>query len=107
MIASLSFNRPGQRGLLIGAGMAISIMLAAGGASADDTLVFTSLGGALQKGAVAAMVQPAADKLHITFKQDSMDGIENVRVQVQSGAPAWDIVQMGSDECVSAEKEGI
>jgi len=89
------------KGILLAGAMLV------GAQARAQTITFTSFGGNLQKGVVAAMVQPAVDALKIRLRQDTLDGIANVRVQVQSGSPTWDIVQLGSDECATAQQEGL
>lgn len=81
----------------------LSAHLSAGAA----TLTFSGWGGALQDAERKAYLQPAAEALGITIKEDSMDGLAAVRAQVLSGKPKWDIVELGSMECAQAQREGL
>lgn len=76
-------------------------------ASAGETLVFAGYGGAYQKGMMSALVQPAADKLGVSISQNTTPGIAAVRMQVQSKRPAWDIVNLGTDECSAGSAQGL
>jgi putative spermidine/putrescine transport system substrate-binding protein len=69
------------------------------------TLTFSGWGGALQDAERKAYLEPAAQALGITIKEDSMDGLAAVRAQVLSGKPKWDIVELGSMECAQAQRE--
>lgn len=76
--------------------------------SADAaTLTYSGWGGALQDAERKAYLEPAAQALGITIKEDSMDGLAAVRAQVLSGKPKWDIVELGSVECAQAQREGL
>jgi len=72
-----------------------------------DSLTFSGWGGALQDAERKAYLEPAAKALGITIKEDNMDGLAAVRAQVMSGKPKWDVVELGSTECVQAQQEGL
>lgn len=77
------------------------------GAAADGTVTAVSWGGAYQDALRKAFFEPAAETLGITLKEDTLNGIADVRLQVQSGAPTWDIVEVGSSECIEGAREGL
>lgn len=79
----------------------------AGNALAGETVTFAGYGGAYQKGMVDALAQPAAARLGLSLVQNTTPGLTAVRVQVQSGSPAWDIVNLGSDECAAGSTQGL
>ena len=79
----------------------------AGAALAGETVTFAGYGGAYQKGMVEALAQPAATRLGLSLVQNTTPGLTAVRVQVQSGNPAWDIVNLGSDECAAGSTQGL
>jgi putative spermidine/putrescine transport system substrate-binding protein len=81
--------------------------LASGGAAAQDTLTFTSFGGAFQEAQRKAQLDPTEEKLGITILEDTLTGIAEVRAQVLAGAVTWDIVDLGLADCATAEAEGI
>ncbi|WP_059405368.1 ABC transporter substrate-binding protein [Pseudomonas sp. RIT-PI-q] len=74
---------------------------------AAESITFAGWGGALQDAEREAYLKPAAKALGITIKEDNMDGLAAVRAQVMSGKPKWDVVELGSNECVMAEREGL
>jgi putative spermidine/putrescine transport system substrate-binding protein len=78
-----------------------------GNAMAGETVTFAGYGGAYQKGIVEALAQPAAERLGLSLVQNTTPGLTTVRVQVQSGSPAWDIVNLGSDECAAGSAQGL
>ena len=72
-----------------------------------NVVVFAGYGGNYQDDIAKALLQPAADKLQLALRQDTNDALPAVRLQVQSGEPAWDIVQLGAAECARGEREGL
>ncbi|WP_028206898.1 ABC transporter substrate-binding protein [Paraburkholderia nodosa] len=76
-------------------------------AMAGETVTFAGYGGAYQKGMVEGLAQPAAARLGYSLVQNTTPGLTAVRVQVQSGSPAWDIVNLGSDECAAGSTQGL
>lgn len=76
--------------------------------AADSALTIAGFGGNMQKDLTATLWQPAADKVGAKLRQESHDGtLAQVRLQVQSGKPGWDIVHLGSDECAVGATEGL
>jgi putative spermidine/putrescine transport system substrate-binding protein len=45
--------------------------------------------------------------LGVTINEDTLNGIADLRLQVQSGAPTWDIVEVGSSECIEADHQNL
>lgn len=92
-------------------GLAIALVagaLASGGtpAHAQQTLTIASWGGAYQKAQRKAWFDVVEKELGITIKEDTTSGIADVRAQVASGRPTWDIVQQGNYSCAMLDKEG-
>jgi putative spermidine/putrescine transport system substrate-binding protein len=75
--------------------------------AADDAITFAGYGGTYQRDIVKALMQPAADREHARLGLASHNGLSTVRVQVKSGSPAWDIVQLGAEECEAGAREGL
>lgn len=73
---------------------------------AAGELTVVSWGGALQEAERKAWFEPVAKELGITVKEDTVNGIADVRAQVQSGAVTWDLVELGSNSCVKLAAEG-
>lgn len=76
-------------------------------ARAEDTVTFAGFGGQYQTSVRKALFEPAAHKIGVKVAEESHTGLASVRVQVQSGTPAWDIVQLGDGDCAIGEKEGL
>lgn len=83
------------------------VALASGTALAAEPITFAGFGGTYQDQIVAALIGPATKAAGVELAQANQDGIASVRAQVQSGTPAWDIVQMGAEECAALSKEGL
>lgn len=80
----------------------------AGPAAAQDRqLTFTSYGGAYQAAQRAALLDPLEASEGVTFLEDTLTSISEVRAQVRSGAVTWDIVDLGHSDCEAAEAEGL
>ncbi|WP_321806962.1 ABC transporter substrate-binding protein [Burkholderia sp. BCC1993] len=72
-----------------------------------ETVTFAGYGGDYQKNIVKALIKPAADKENFDLRTESHDGLATVRVQVASGSPAWDIVQLGAEECATGSTQNL
>ncbi|TIT75597.1 MAG: ABC transporter substrate-binding protein [Mesorhizobium sp.] len=90
-------------------GLAITGLLAsvAVPASAADTITVASWGGTYQEAQTKAFFDPTAKELGITIKQDTTNGLDDVRLQVSGNAVKWDITELGADECARGSKEGL
>ncbi|MGX7876068.1 ABC transporter substrate-binding protein [Mesorhizobium sp. ORM6] len=80
---------------------------AAAPAVAGDTITVASWGGTYQEAEDKAFFKPAADALGITIKEDTTNGLDDVRLQVTGNAVKWDITELGADECARGSKEGL
>ncbi|RAZ80430.1 ABC transporter substrate-binding protein [Mesorhizobium atlanticum] len=90
-------------------GLAIAGLLASAAvpASAADTITVASWGGTYQEAQTKAFFDPTAKDLGITIKQDTTNGLDDVRLQVTGNAVKWDITELGADECARGSKEGL
>ncbi|WP_170984343.1 polyamine ABC transporter substrate-binding protein [Rhodoligotrophos defluvii] len=75
-------------------------------ANAQETLTIASWGGVYQKAQRDAWFDVVEKELGIKIKEDSTSGIADVRAQVASGSPTWDLVQQGNYSCAILDKEG-
>jgi len=82
-------------------------VISSGPVAAEDTVTVAGYGGALREGFDAALVEPAAAKVGVAVRSETHGDLPSVRVQVQSGSPAWDLVHLGGDECARGEREGL
>lgn len=64
-------------------------------------------GGAAQDAQRKAFFEPTAKALGIKINEATANFIQEVRLQVQSGAVSWDIVELGADDCAVGSKEGL
>lgn len=85
---------------------ALALGAAAGPALAEGTLTIASWGGAYQDAQREAWFNLVAEELGVTIKEDTTSGVADVRVQVASGNPTWDIVQQGNYGCAILDREG-
>jgi putative spermidine/putrescine transport system substrate-binding protein len=78
-----------------------------GHAMAADAVTVASWGGSYQEAQQKAFFKPTADALGITIKEDTTNGLDDVRLQVTGNAVKWDLVELGADECARGTKEGL
>ncbi len=86
-----------------------SALLTTGGslsAHASDQVVFASWGGSFQDALRSSMLEPAAAALSITVKEDTTNGIQDVRAQITAGAVAWDVTEQDLPSCETLSREG-
>jgi putative spermidine/putrescine transport system substrate-binding protein len=74
---------------------------------AEEIVTFAGYGGTYQRDIVKALVLPSVAIEKVGLRLASHSGLSTVRVQVRSGAPAWDIVQIGAEECAAGAREGL
>src|SRR3989337_1490620 len=70
------------------------------------TLTISSWGGAFQKAQKEAWFGIVEKELDVVIKEDNTSGIADVRTQVASGKPTWDLTTQGAYSCALLEKEG-
>ena len=92
-------------GWALGAAAAGAIAVASP-ALAEDSVTFASWGGSLQEAQRKALMNPAEEALGITIREDTTNGIADVRAQVLANAVKWDITEQGSNTCVILKSEG-
>src|SRR5262245_66446190 len=70
-----------------------ALLLAAPQAAGQDkkTLTISSWGGAFQKAQKEAWFGIVEKELNVVIKEDNTSGIADVRTQVASGKPTWDL----------------
>jgi putative spermidine/putrescine transport system substrate-binding protein len=73
---------------------------------AQETLTIASWGGAYQEAQRKAWFDVVEKELGIKIVEDTTSGVADVRLQVASGSPTWDIVQQGNYSCQILENEG-
>lgn len=75
--------------------------------AAAAPVTFAAIGGDFQEDLVNAIVQPAADATGNEVRQDTHTYLPGIRLQVQSGNPAWDIVHLGCHLTSAGEREDL
>ena len=98
--------RKKERRVLFAASLVASSVLVAAPAFAEGEVVFSSWGGSFQDALRDSMLNPAAQKLGITIKEDTTNGIKDVRAQITAGAVAWDITEQALSDCARLKQEG-
>ena len=53
------------------------------------------------------MLDPASEALGITVKEDTTNGIQDVRAQITAGAVAWDVTEQELPTCETLKREGM
>lgn len=86
--------------------IAATAVLSAPMAQAQDTLTIASWGGAYQEAQRKAWFDVVEEELGIKIIEDTTSGPADVRVQVASGSPTWDLTQQGNYSCAILEREG-
>lgn len=76
-------------------------------AQAEESITVSSWGGAYQEAQAKAFFQPAAKALGITIKEDTTNGLSDVRLQVTGKAVKWDLAELGAEECARGSREGL
>ena len=92
--------------LTLTAGLVAGSLAFATSAFADGEVVFSSWGGSFQDALRSSMLDPAAKQLGITIKEDTTNGISDVRAQISAGAVAWDITEQALSDCARLKQEG-
>lgn len=89
--------------------IAAALLVALGPAApgwTQESITVSSWGGAFQDAERKAFFEPAARALGIVIKEDTTNGIADVRAQVQARAVKWDITEQGSQTCAQLQAEG-
>ena len=87
--------------------LAVALVATPFASRAQEDITMVSWGGVYQEAERKALYEPAAEKLGIVIKEDTLSGIADVRSQVLSGAVAWDIIELGSSSCAQGANEGL
>lgn len=95
-----------EKRLSLAVGLVAGSLAVAAPAFAEGEVVFASWGGSFQDALRSAMLKPAADALKITVKEDTTNGIQDVRAQITAGAVAWDVTEQDLPSCETLSREG-
>ena len=101
-------NKRASKGALCA--LTVSTLLTVGAASsaqADGEVVFASWGGSFQDALRSAMLEPASKALDITVKEDTTNGIRDIRVQFTAGKVAWDVSEQDLPSCETLKRDGM
>lgn len=72
-----------------------------------EEITVASGGGVMQDAQRKAFFEPTAKALGIQINETTATGLQDIRVQVQSGAVSWDLVDISAEECAIGSKEGL
>jgi len=93
--------------LTVSASLACLALIGAGPAEAQQkSITVSSWGGSFQKAQRDAWFNAIEKELGIVVKEETTSGIADVRAQVASGRPTWDLSTQGAYSCALLEKEG-
>lgn len=92
----------GARKLFLAAAASAAAMIVVP-AAAQQSMTMVSFGGSYQDALRKALFEPAAKNLGITIREDQLKGIADVRLQVSSGKPTWDLVELARQYCIADE----
>ena len=74
---------------------------------AEKTVTFASWGGAFQDALRTSMLEPAAKNLGIQVKEDTTNGIQDVRAQITAGAVSWDVTEQELPTCETLKRDNM
>lgn len=91
------------------AGLAIAASLATlSPAFAQDTLTATTFGGAFEKAAVKAWIEPYSAASGVKVVTEQYDGgLAKLRAMVEAGNTTWDLLDLESNDAISGCDEGL
>ena len=95
-----------ERRLSLAASIVASSLAMAAPAFAEGEVVFSSWGGSFQDTLRSTLLAPAAEALNVTVKEDTTNGIQDVRAQINAGAVAWDVTEQELSTCETLKQEG-
>ena len=95
-----------DRRLSLAASIVASSLAMAAPAFAEGEVVFSSWGGSFQDTLRSTLLAPAAEALNVTVKEDTTNGIQDVRAQINAGAVAWDVTEQELSTCETLKQEG-
>lgn len=95
-----------ERKLALAASIVTGSLAVAAPVFAEGEVMFSSWGGSFQDALRESMLDPAAQKLELTIKEDTTNGISDVRAQITAGAVAWDISEQALSDCARLKQEG-
>ncbi len=90
MVTQTGLNR---RGFIAGAGAIAGVGMAGRAQAQQGSVTFTSWGGAFQDSLRSTMLTPAGQTLGLTVKEDTTNGIQDVRAQITARKVVWDVTQ--------------
>ncbi|MFM8755658.1 MAG: ABC transporter substrate-binding protein [Limnohabitans sp.] len=89
-------------------GLTVILAAAAGSALAQQgTVTFASWGGAFQDALRKTMLEPATKKLAINLREDTTNGIQDVRAQITAGKVTWDVTEQELPTCETLKRDGM
>lgn len=87
---------------------AVHLVLGAGGGAAQERrITIASWGSEYQKAQREAWFDAVKRDLGITIREETTTNIADIRVQVASGKPTWDLVDQGNFSCALLERDGL
>lgn len=94
------------RSWLLMAATCLAVVGAETATAQQKSITISSWGGSFQKAQREAWFNLVEKELGITIKEETTQGIADVRAQVASGRPTWDLTTQGFYTCALLEREG-
>lgn len=88
-------------------GLAAALMVALGSTAYADSVTVVTSGGSYQEAMREATYIPVAEMTGIEIREDAAKSFADVRLQVQSGKPSWDIIEYAMQYCKADEAETL
>jgi putative spermidine/putrescine transport system substrate-binding protein len=71
----------------------------------EKSVVFSSWGGSFQDGVRQAMLTPAGQSLGLTIKEDTTNGIQDIRAQITARKVTWDVTEQEISTAETLKRE--
>lgn len=85
-----------------------AMTLCLGTIAAAQEITFVSQGGAYQEAQTKAILDPASELTGIKVRQDSSpDAWPQIRTQIETGAPIWDVIDTPTKDCIRGGAQGM
>lgn len=71
----------------------------------ENSVVFSSWGGSFQDGVRQAILMPAGQSLGLTIKEDTTNGIQDIRAQITARKVTWDVTEQEISTAETLKRE--
>lgn len=71
------------------------------------SVMFASWGGAFQDALRSSMLEPASKSIGMAVREDTTNGIQDVRAQITAGRVAWDVTEQELPTCETLKRDSM